>query len=274
MQTFKQTGKHLIIAEWEKENPGITAGFTLRDGGYSQTPFSSLNMGFHVNDNPDSVQNNRKAFADKIHFPIQNWVGSKQVHGTHIVKVTKEDRGRGALDFETAITDADGIYTKDEDILLTSLYADCVPLYFYSPKNNLIGLAHAGWRGTVGMIGPKMIKLWCQRENTDIKDIKAAIGPAIGECCYEVDEKVIREVKTVLNKDEEPAVFTQNENGKFQLNLQKLNEILFLQVGILPENIMLTDHCTSCENSLFFSHRKDNGKTGRMMSFIGRKGVK
>ncbi|RZT23023.1 peptidoglycan editing factor PgeF [Fictibacillus sp. BK138] len=274
MKTFKQTGKHLVIEDWQKEDSFITAGFTMRAGGYSPMPFNSLNMGFHVKDNPRYVQDNRKTFADEINFPIQNWVGSKQVHGTKIVEVTEENRGRGSLDFETAIPDADGLYTKVENVLLTSLYADCVPLYFYSPKNNLIGLAHAGWRGTVGKIGPKMVELWCEKENEDIHEIKAAIGPAIGECCYEVDEKVIREVKAALNKKEDPDVFTANKNDRYQLNLQRLNEILLLQAGVLPENIIVSQQCTSCENSLFFSHRKDNGKTGRMMSFIGRKGVK
>lgn len=273
MKTFIQSGKQLTIHDWQKENPLIIAGFTLREGGYSPMPFNSFNMGFHVNDNPRYVQKNRKSFAEEIQFPIQNWVGSKQVHGTNIVKVTKEDLGRGSLDFETAVPDTDGMYTQEEDILLTSLYADCVPLYFYSPKNKLIGLAHAGWRGTVGKIGPKMIKQWCEKENADVKDIKTAIGPAIGECCYEVDEKVISEVRSALNKNEEPAVFTKNDNGKYQLNLQSLNEILFLQAGVLPENITISHNCTSCENTVFFSHRKDNGKTGRMMSFIGRKGV-
>lgn len=274
MNTFKQTGKHLVIEEWQKDNSLVNAGFTMRDGGYSPMPFNSLNMGFHVNDDSRFVQDNRKAFADEINFPIRYWVGSKQVHGTHIEKVTEEDRGKGSMDFETAISDADGLYTKDENVLLTSLYADCVPLYFYSPKNNLIGLAHAGWRGTVGKIGPKMVELWCEKENADIHDIRAAIGPAIGECCYEVDEKVIREVKASLNKEENPDVFKANNNEKYQLNLQKLNEILLLQAGVLPENIIVSKQCTSCENSLFFSHRKDNGRTGRMMSFIGRKGVK
>ncbi|MCM3717240.1 peptidoglycan editing factor PgeF [Fictibacillus phosphorivorans] len=274
MKTFKQTGKYLLIEEWRKENPLITAGFTMRDGGYSPMPFCSLNMGFHVNDDPRYVQDNRKMFADEINFPITNWVGSKQVHGTKIVRVTEKDRGRGSLDFDSAIPDVDGLYTELRDILLTSLYADCVPLYFYSPKNNLIGLAHAGWRGTVGKIGPKMVEIWCEREKADLHEIKAAIGPAIGECCYEVDEKVIREVKTALNKEENPDVFTAKHNGRYQLNLQKLNESLLLEAGLLPKNIITSTQCTSCENSLFFSHRKDNGKTGRMMSFIGWKGVK
>lgn len=273
MSIFKQTGKHFALNGWQENSPVIVAGFTTREGGYSQMPYHSLNMGFHVNDDSAAVQENRRHFAEYIGIPIQHWIGTKQVHGTNIVKVTAEDRGRGSLDFDTALPDADGIYTKDEDVLLTSLYADCVPLYFSSPKNKLVGLAHAGWRGTVGKIGPKMIEIWCEKENADVKDIKAAIGPAIGECCYEVDETVITEVKAALDKSEEPTVFSKKNPGKYQLNLQRLNELLFLKAGILPENITISHRCTSCENTTFFSHRKDNGKTGRMMSFIGRKGV-
>jgi copper oxidase (laccase) domain-containing protein len=117
-----------------------------------------------------------------------------------------------------------------------------------------------------------MVEIWCEKENVDVNMIKAAIGPAIGNCCYEVDEKVINEVKTALNNTDKSSVFKKNGNGKYQLNLQKLNQILLIRAGVLPENIMLSDDRTSCHNGTFFSHRKDNGKTGRMMSFIGVKG--
>ncbi|MBY6036174.1 peptidoglycan editing factor PgeF [Fictibacillus nanhaiensis] len=273
MKNFIQTGKHIALHSWQEENPRIVAGFTTRDEGYSPMPFLSLNMGFHVNDDPVAVQKNRKSFAEEIKFPVQYWVGTKQVHGTDIVQIRKEDRGQGSLDFETAIPDADGIYTKEADVLLTSLYADCVPLYFYSPKHELIGLAHAGWRGSVGKIGPKMIQIWCEKESVNEEEIKIAIGPSIASCCYEVDDTVIKEVKAALGNTAEPTVFMENEAGRYQLNLQRFNEILFIQSGILPENITISNQCTSCENDVFFSHRKEVGKTGRMMSFIGRKGV-
>jgi YfiH family protein len=271
MTTFKQTGKHLSLQTWQEENSELRAGFTLRNDGFSQEPFQSLNMGFHVKDNPNNVQRNRKAFAEEIGFTVECWIGTKQVHETTIEKVTLQDRGRGALDFETAFPDADGIYTADANVLLTSLYADCVPLYFYSKKDHLIGLAHAGWRGTVGKIGPKMIKIWCEKEKVDVKEIKAAIGPSIRECCYEVDEKVISEVREALGGKNDSTVFTLNNNEKYQLNLQRLNEILLINAGLIPENISKSNHCTSCKNDIFFSHRKENGKTGRMMSFIGLK---
>jgi YfiH family protein len=271
MNTFKETGKQMSLQAWQNENSYILAGFTIRNGGFSSDSFQSLNMGFHVEDDPELVQRNRRAFAEEIGFPIQNWVGTKQVHGTNIVKVSHRDRGRGSLDFETAIENTDGVYTADEDVFLTSLYADCVPLYFYSQKNNLIGLAHAGWRGTVGKIGPKMIKLWCEEEKVDVRDIQAAIGPAIGDCCYEVDEKVITEVRAALDGHEDNTVYSESKAGKYQLNLQRLNEILLIKAGLPSENIIKSQDCTSCKNDIFFSHRKENGKTGRMMSFIGRK---
>jgi polyphenol oxidase len=272
MNTFERSGKHLAIQTWHKINSKVIAGFTTREGGNSTMPFHSMNMGFHVNDDPDAVRKNRKVFSDDISFPVENWVGSKQVHAENIVKVSKKDRGLGSLDFETAIPDADGLYTSDENILLTSLYADCVPLYFFSPNDKMIGLAHAGWKGTVAKIGPAMIKTWQEKENVDVKAVLAAIGPSIGDCCYEVDDRVIKEVKAALGGDTENTVYMENEAGNYQLNLKKLNEILLLRAGVLPENIIVSDQCTSCQNDVFFSHRKDRGKTGRMMSYIGRKG--
>lgn len=272
MNTFEQSGKHLALKSWMKINSKVLAGFTTREGGNSTMPFDSMNMGFHVNDDPDKVRQNRKFFSEDISFPVENWVGSKQVHAANIVKVTKEDRGLGSLDFETALPDTDGLYTSDENILLTSLYADCVPLYFFSPNNHLIGLAHAGWKGTVAKIGPAMINTWHVEENVDVKSVFAAIGPSIGHCCYEVDDRVINEVKVALDGHAEDSVYKKNTAGNYQLNLKKLNEILLLRAGVLPENIIVSDQCTSCQNDVFFSHRKDNGKTGRMMSYIGRKG--
>ncbi len=272
MNIFKQSGKHLEILSWQERNPKMVAGFTTREGGNSSEPFHSMNMGFHVNDDPDMVQQNRKKFAESIGFPVENWVGSKQVHGSNIVKVTKNERGIGSLDFESAVPDADALYTTDEDILLTSLYADCVPLYFYAPNEQLIGLAHAGWKGTVAKIGPEMVKTWSEKENVDVSTIQAAIGPSIGNCCYEVDERVINEVKAALNCMDDPSVYKKNEYGKYQLNLKRLNEKLLLNAGVPQENIIISDQCTSCENDIFFSHRKDKGKTGRMMSYIGKKG--
>ncbi|KZE65795.1 hypothetical protein AWM68_05290 [Fictibacillus phosphorivorans] len=272
MNTFKQSGKHLELVEWQEQNPKIVAGFTTREGGNSSEPFYSMNMGFHVDDNPEIVRKNRKKFAELIGFPIENWVSSKQVHGAKVVKVSMNTCGHGSLDFETAIPDSDALYTSDEDILLTSLYADCVPLYFYEPNEQLVGLAHAGWKGTVAKIGPEMVKIWVEKENVDVKTIQVAIGPSIGECCYEVDDRVINEVKAALNGTDDCQIYKKNDNGKFQLNLKKLNESLLMHAGVLQENIIISEQCTSCENDIFFSHRKDKGKTGRMMSYIGMKG--
>jgi polyphenol oxidase len=273
MDIFQRTGKHLELKPWKEYDSELVAGFTTREGGYSPLPFHSLNMGFHVFDRQDLVQKNRAVLAAEIGFPLHTWVGTKQVHLTNIVEVTTNDQGKGACDFNTAIPDADGIYTKASGVLLTSLYADCVPLYFYSEKNSLIGLAHAGWRGTVGEIGPKMIKKWCTDEKAHLADIKAAIGPSIGVCCYEVDDKVISAVRPHIHPFDQAEIYSEKENGRYQLNLQNLNKLLLMKSGLPEENISVSNFCTSCSPSLFFSHRKDQGKTGRMMSFIGRKGV-
>ncbi|PAM93515.1 laccase, partial [Flavobacterium sp. IR1] len=150
----------LAVEQWQNENSDLVAGVTTRKGGLSEPPFNTLNMGFHVNDELDTVLKNRERFAEIISFPLNQWVGSEQVHGSTIQKVTKEDMGLGARTIQDAISAADGLYTKERGILLTSLYADCVPLLSFAGNHGIIGVAHAGWKGTVQLIGPKMTEKW------------------------------------------------------------------------------------------------------------------
>ncbi|MNP43457.1 Laccase domain protein [compost metagenome] len=161
-------------------------------------------------------------------------------------------------------------------ILLTSFYADCVPLYFYDHVKQVIGLAHAGWKGTVLGIASDMVNKMKEAYGCDIRDIRAAIGPSIGACCYEVDEKVMSHVyeleKGIMGNNEYTGAWYQNkDNGKSMLNLKEMNRHIMMKAGILPTHIECTTWCTSCRNDLFFSYRKDGGITGRMASWIGLK---
>lgn len=260
--------KEFFHVPFSKGDDSIVAGFTTRNGGVSLPPYTSLNMGFHVQDVESAVKKNREIVASKIGFPLQSWIVGEQVHGAQIQKVTVKDTGSGAMQVEDAIKGVDGLYTNEPNILLTSLYADCVPLYFVSPKTNFIGLAHAGWRGTVGAIGPRMIDLWTEKEGVPLEDIHCVIGPAIGKQQYEVDQKVIDEVKKVCDSH-----FTVVSENKFLLDLQQVNRTLIEKAGIPAENIRKSSYCTASNLEFFFSHRKEKGKTGRMMSFIGRRSV-
>ncbi|GAF22203.1 MULTISPECIES: peptidoglycan editing factor PgeF [Shouchella] len=249
----------------------LFAGFTTRNGGVSEFPYKTLNMGFHVGDTVDAVVQNRERVAKDVGFSLDHWVGSEQVHASVIQEVTKSDRGRGARSLRTAINETDGLYTRETDILLTSLYADCVPLYFYSPKNQIIGLCHAGWKGTVDQIGPKMVSEWVEKHGVQVSDIHILIGPCISQQQYEVDRTVIDRVNEQLPMKHK-GIYTPTRADHFQLHLPALNRYLLEQAGILSAHIIESDRCTFSDDA-FFSHRQDQGKTGRMMSMIGMKKV-
>ncbi|WP_231597427.1 peptidoglycan editing factor PgeF [Bacillus sp. SA1-12] len=258
----------LSLPQWENLIKGLTVGFTAKSGGVSSDAYSTLNLGLHVQDHSEKVVQNRGILASCLSFPLKNWVFAEQIHSTHIEKVSKQDRGRGLAAYEEGLAGSDGLYTKDAGVMLSLCFADCVPLYFIAPEKHLIGLAHAGWKGTVNDIGGKMVRKWIDEEDADPLDIKVAIGPAIGECCYIVDDKVISAInKTVVGKY--PSVYHSVSDGQYKLDLKQLNKYLLLESGVKEENITISQQCTSCEKDLYFSHRRDGGKTGRMLSFIG-----
>ncbi|WP_216830859.1 peptidoglycan editing factor PgeF [Alkalihalobacterium elongatum] len=268
-EPFNQTGDELlVISDWEKKDNNLCVGFSTRLGGVGKSPYDSLNVGLHVYDEDSIVLKNRQIVAEFLNFPIENWVVGEQVHDAKIKKVTSGDASRGGLSTKTAIDGVDGLYTKEKNILLVSLYADCVPLYFFAPKHELIGLAHAGWKGTVGKIGPKMIEDWTTVEGIDVNDIMVVIGPAISQEEYEVDTNVIRAVDNALPSSEERP-YIPSKPGHYLLDLKRLNKQLLINAGIPSDNIKTSQYCTASKTNLFFSHRKELGKTGRMMSYIG-----
>ncbi|MFS0787108.1 peptidoglycan editing factor PgeF [Shouchella sp. 1P09AA] len=250
----------------------LFAGFTTRHGGVSDSPYDSLNMGFHVEDSADAVVHNRERVAHDIGFALNSWIGSEQVHHATIVEVTKHDRGKGARQLDTAVQGTDGLYTSDSNVLLTSLYADCVPLYFFSKKSEMIGLCHAGWKGTVAEIGPKMVQTWIEKHAVDPGDIYVLIGPCISKQAYEVDRHVMEHVMPLIPEDIK-NIFTPTRNQRYLLDLPALNRLLLERSGILPGHIFEPDQCTYGDDR-YFSHRQAQGKTGRMMSMIGLKKVK
>ncbi|RFB19140.1 peptidoglycan editing factor PgeF [Bacillus sp. HNG] len=269
LEPFIEDTKQVLMARaWSKYSERLIVGFSTKNGGVSEEQFESLNIGLHVHDKSNSVISNRKKLADILHFPLESWVCSEQTHKNKIAKVAKKDLSAGVFTYEEGIKDTDGLYTDEKNILLTLCFADCVPLYFFAPSKQLIGIAHAGWKGTVQDIAGEMVRAW-GIEDVSPNEIQAIIGPSIGKCCYIVDDYVMNFVKDLDNVDSKP--FEKIGDNQYRLELKELNYQLLVRAGIPPENIQVSSYCTSCENHLFFSHRRDNGKTGRMMSFIGLK---
>ena len=268
----------LYIKPWKLSFDRLTAGFTTRHGGVGHEPYAALNCAYHVGDDAEAVLENRRLVTAKLAFPLEAWTCGEQVHGKHVAVITANDRGRGLLDRQSALQDTDGLVTNVPGVLLTSFYADCVPLYFYDPVKQAVGLAHAGWKGTAAGIAVSMVETMEQEYGSRREDIRAAIGPSIGGCCYEVDEVVMQQVRVWLDEpqgndeyelSDSKRIYTPAANGKTMLNLKECNRHIMMKAGILPDHIECTTWCTSCHPELFFSYRKENGVTGRMASWIG-----
>lgn len=260
----------LRLLEWESRFPGLLAGFTIRTGGESEQPYGSFNMGLHVGDDPGHVVSNRQKLAKEVDMPFTAWTCADQVHGNQVCQVMAAGAGKESLD--DVIKATDGLFTGQKGVLLTSFYADCVPLYFLDPASGAIGLAHAGWKGTVARIAEEMVKSLQHHFHAKPEELLVAIGPSIGGCCYEVDERIITQVQASA-KEWKKAV-TASQKDRYRLDLRQLNTSILLELGIASEQIMTTDWCTSCRTDMFFSHRKEAGTagtTGRMASFIGWK---
>lgn len=256
--------KYLVISPFE-ESGLVRHGFSTRLGGVSQGTLASLNLGKKKSDRPGAVLKNFSLFCDALDIDIQNLVASDQVHGTSVYLASNEDRGKGILR-ETDIKSKDALITRKRHVALVTFFADCVPLFFLDMKTPAIGVAHAGWRGTVRGMGPGVVGKMMEVFNSQPKDILAGIGPCINKCCYEIDEPLATEFKNAFEYGEELLEFKRP--GHWMLDLVLANKLQLEDAGILPENILTCDYCTSCNNDLFFSHRADRGNTGSLAAII------
>ena len=244
----------------------IVHGFSSRLGGVSEGCLSSMNLSFSRGDEPERVRENFRRMAESIGFSEENLVFSMQTHTTNVRRVGKEDCGRGLLR-PVGYRDVDGLVTNEPEVVLATFYADCVPLFFMDPVRHCIGLSHSGWRGTVGKIGKVTVETMTREFGSDPKDILAAVGPSICQDCYEVSGDVAMEFEQTFAGHEREIILAK-ENGKYQLDLWKANEIVLLDAGVLPEHIEITDICTCCNPDLLFSHRASHGKRGNLGAFL------
>lgn len=245
-------------------------GFSTRLGGVSEGCYASMNLSFDRGDDPEAVRENFRRIGNAIGVNVEDMVMSKQTHTTNVRVVTEEDRGKGVVK-ERDYTDVDGLVTDVRGICLVTSYADCVPLYFVDPVRNAIGLSHSGWRGTVGKIGKKTVELMTERFGSDPSDILACVGPSVCVDCYEVSEDVVEKVREAFAPALWNRLFYKKDNGKYQLDLWKTNEAIFLEAGILPEHIAVTNVCTHCNSRILYSHRTQGDKRGNLCAFLALK---
>ncbi len=256
--------RYINIPDWAEM--GVMTAFTARSGGFSQDEFYSLNMGLHVGDDKDRVIRNRELVLKGLNSALANIVCGEQVHGTEVAVINKEDIGKGAYDFSTALKGIDAMVTNVPHLFLATFYADCYPLYLFDPSKRVIGIAHSGWKGTMGRIGAITAQTMRDKFGTDIEDLLIFIGPGIGKCCFEINaelaSKVQKEFKQLNN------ILTEDKKGFFW-DLENTNRQVLLQMGIKEDHIITSNLCTSCHINDFYSYRRDKGQTGRMAAIIG-----
>ncbi|MCK4259109.1 MAG: peptidoglycan editing factor PgeF [Halanaerobiales bacterium] len=266
VKKVSKNGVEWMVFERLSKESGIVHGFSTRIGGVSQAPYDGLNLAFHVGDDLEDIIINRRRFLNVLGLWLEDLTAGEQVHSDKIRIVKREERGRGTFNYETAFSGTDGFITNEPGVVLSSYYADCVPLFIYDPVNKVVGLAHAGWKGTLMRIGARTIEKMTENFGTKGKDCLVGIGPSIGSCCYEVDERVIEPLRAEFSEWKELVV--DKGSGRWNLNLWETNRQVFLNAGVSSENIEMSELCTSCNTDIFFSYRREGGITGRMASII------
>lgn len=246
--------------------PFIRHAFSTRLGGVSKGVCESMNLAFGRGDDRETVLENYRLICNSAGFEYESLCSSVQIHEAMVQVVDESDRGHGILR-ERQWTSADALVTNSKDVTLVTYYADCTPVFFVDTKTHAIGLAHAGWRGTVSRICVNTVKKMEEAFGTKAEDLICAIGPVIGKCCYEIDSACADEFKA-LDEIDTKAILTDKGNGKFMADLALTNKLLLMSVGVKEENIIISDLCTKCNSELLWSHRATNGNRGTMAAFM------
>jgi YfiH family protein len=245
--------------------PFVRHGFSTRLGGVSEGTFATMNLSFGRGDDPACARENFDRICAAIGVSADDIVLSRQEHHANIRNVTAADRGKG-ITRERDYDDFDGLLTDEAGLVLCTQYADCVPLLFADPVKRVVGTSHSGWKGTVQQIGRVTVERMVRDYGCRVEDIRAAIGPSIGPCCFEVDEPVYTAFSAMDGWDE--ACVRRAPNNKFYIDLWQVNKRILLGAGIRDEHLSVTDLCTRCRPDVFWSHRATGGERGSLAAFI------
>ena len=232
------------------EGIGVPHAFTTRLGGVSEGDLSSLNLSVSRGDTPENVEKNLKVLGHALGFSPRDLVMTHQTHTTIVRTVGEEDKGTGF--YKPGFPDCDGLVTRTPGVALMIFTADCTPLLFWDPVTGAVGAAPAGWRGTAGDIGGKTVEAMVREFGCRREDIRGAVGPNIGPCCFETDRDVPDAMAAQLGPEAESAVRKAGE--KYYVNLTEINARLLRRAGL--QHVEVSTFCTSCRTDLFWSHRK------------------
>lgn len=242
----------------------LTHAIFTRQGGYSQAPFDTLNLGLSVGDDPEAVKKNYEQVCRAIHISPEQTVSCHLIHSADILTINQTNRQR-------VMGQADGLITATPGIYLSMRFGDCTPLIFFDPVRGAVGLTHAGWRGTMQNAAGATVRSMVEQLGCRAGDIIAVIGPAIGPCCYEVGPEVL---DTAAQAFPNAATLFNPRNGRAghaHFDMWAANQAQLEAAGL--KQIVKSELCTACRTDQFFSHRAERGRTGRFGVIIGLRGA-
>lgn len=244
---------------------GAAHGFSTRLGGVSRGIYASLNLGHTRGDAPEAVRENYRRFlAATGAGRVEDMVISHQVHGDHIRRCTRSDRGKG-LDRERDY-DADGLMTDVPSLPLVIFTADCIPVLFYDPVRRVVAASHAGWRGTAKGIAAQTVRRMGEVYGSLPSDIRAAVGPGIGDCCFLTHNDVTDAMRASLGSLAESFIRPAAGEDRFHVDLKGINAALLCRAGV--ERIDVSTDCTGCLREKYWNHRTTGQARGSMAAVI------
>lgn len=236
--------------------------FSTRNGGISTGCFESLNFAFRDDDLNTNVHHHYQQLAEVLGTKEDHLVTSAQTHTANIRIITKDDSGKG-LTRQKDFADIDGLVTNETDLGIITAHADCNAVFFYDPVEQVIGLAHSGWAGTLKNISAAMVQLMEKHFHCLPQNIYVGIGPSLCQDCFEVDFDVS---DLFLEANELYAPFIKLTKTKAMIDLKQIIQLQLDQMGILKSNISQMDLCTRCHPELFYSHRRQGIQRGVMVA--------
>ena len=247
------------------DNIPVTHCFTTRLGGVSEGYLASMNLGAHRGDNPENVEKNFQILGDTLGFDTRNLVLTRQTHSDIVRQVCRCDaRGVDNHDYP----ECDGLITNDPGTALAVFSADCTPVLLYDPVTGAVGAAHAGWRGTAAKMGAKTVQAMVAAYGCQPENIRAAIGPNIGPCCFETDKDVPEAMRKAFGAAAEAHI--RAAGNKYYVNLKALNALQLREEGV--QMVEIAPECTACQCDRFWSHRITGDKRGSQGAIIVCKG--
>ena len=236
----------------------VRCGMSTRLGGVSTGETATLNLGFNKKDTRENVIENYNIICSSLGIDYKKLVLSNQVHENKVKIIISDDCGKG-ITKESDIIGIDAFVCDEKNVPFVIFCADCVPVFFLDTKKKVAGLAHSGWRSTVKNISGEVIKTMTANFGSDASDIICAIGPSIGQCCFEVDN----DVAMMFDKR-----FIKKRGEKYHIDLWSVIISQLNDAGINEDNITLANICTCCNGDEFFSNRAHKGKIGLMGAFM------